>query len=156
MTTKELRNSADDLPRYPLGAPHRQDEASKDGARKVNRDGSRVTQCAFALAAIKAAGPKGIDAYRIFNMPDATFRDLSTCRARLSDLKAQGEIAKKGERVDGEAGVRVNLWIAAEYAPAPEPDEPDMFDDRPPRAVLSISKPMHLEALVARFRAQAS
>jgi len=68
----------------------------------------------------------------------------------------QGKIAKKGERVDGEAGVKVNLWIAAEYAPAPEPDEPDMFGDRAPRAVLSIRKPMHLEALVARFRAQAS
>jgi len=156
MTTKELRNRADDLPRYPLGAPHRQDEASKDGARKVNRDGSRVTQCAFVLAAIMAAGPKGICAYRIYNAPDAPFRDLSTCRARISDLLKQGKIAKKGERVDGEAGVKVNLWIAAEYAPVPEPDEPDMFDGLAPRAVLSISKPMHLEALVARFRAQAT
>jgi hypothetical protein len=149
-------DKGDDLPPYGKqgkGAPYRQDEASKDGARKVNRDGSRMTQCAFVLAAIKAAGPEGIDAYRIYNMPGATFRDLSTCRARISDLLKQGKIAKKGERVAGEAGVRVNLWVAAEYAPAPEPepDEPDLLDGLAPRAVLSIRKPMHLGALVARF-----
>lgn len=145
-----------DLPDYPAGAGFRDDEASRDGARKVNGDGTRVTQCAFALAAIKAAGPAGTDAYRIYHLPGATFRDLSTCRARLSDLKAQGEIAKKGERVDGEAGVRVNLWIAAEYAPAPEPDEPDMFDGLAPRAVLSIRKPAPTGGLLARYMTQAA
>ncbi len=125
-----MRNhNTDDLPRYPAGAGFRNDDASKDGARKVNRDGSRMTQCAFVLAAIERAGADGIDAYRIYNMPDAPFRDLSTCRARVSDVKKQGKIAKKGQRIPGEAGVKVNLWIAAKYAP-PSVDETgqrDMF-----------------------------
>lgn len=126
------RPDDDDLPRYGRqgnGAPFRNDEASKDGARKVNRDGSRVTQCAFVLAAIERAGADGIDAYRIYNLPDAPFRDLSTCRARISDVLKQGKIAKKGERVAGEAGVRVNLWIAAKHAPPPvdETGQRDMF-----------------------------
>lgn len=129
MTTVEHRNrfAGDDLPPYPGGAPFRPDEASKDGARKVNADGSRVTQCAFVLAAVESAGSAGIDAYSIFNMPDAQFRDLSTCRARLSDVKKQGKIAKKGERTPGEAGVSVNLWIAARYVPAVPEDQGDLF-----------------------------
>src|SRR3546814_17418097 len=98
---------------YPGGAGYRDDEASRDGARKVNRDGSRVTQCAFVLAAVESAGPAGIDAYRIFNLPDAQFRYLSTCRARMSDVKKQGKIVMKGARPEGEAGVPANLWIAA-------------------------------------------
>lgn len=118
----------DDLPAYPGGAPFRRDDASRDGARKVNRDGSRITQCDFALAAVEQAGPAGIDAYTVFNLADASFRDLSTCRARLSDLKKQGKIAKKGERTPGEAGVSVNLWIAARFAPSAASEQPDMFD----------------------------
>ena len=120
---------ATDLPPYPGGAPFRDDEASRDGARKVNRDGSRVTQCAFVLAAVESAGPAGIDAYRIFNLPDAQFRDLSTCRARLSDVKKQGKIVKKGERTEGEAGVSVNLWIAARFAPPVENGQGDLFGE---------------------------
>lgn len=118
---------ANTLPDYPVGAPFRRDEASKDGARKVNADGSRVTQLAFAMEAIERAGAAGVDAYRVYNLPDAPFRDLSTCRARLSDLKAQGKIAKKGERTPGEAGVSVNLWIAARYVPAVPDDQGDLF-----------------------------
>jgi hypothetical protein len=119
----------DDLPRYPGGAGYREDDASKDGARKVNRDGSRVTQCEYALTAIDRAGPDGIDAYRVYGLPDAPFRDLSTCRARLSDLKRQGRIVKKGERTPGEAGVSVNLWIAARFAPKPLDGQGDLFAD---------------------------
>ena len=123
------RPDDDDLPTYPGGAGFRNDEASKDGARKVNRDGSRMTQCAFVLAAIERAGADGIDAYRIYNMPDAPFRDLSTCRARISNVFKEGKVAKKGQRVPGEAGVTVNLWIAAKYAPPPvdETGQRDMF-----------------------------
>ena len=129
MTAQEHRSRfvGDDLPPYPGGAGYRDDEASRDGARKVNRDGSRLTQCDFAMTAIDRAGPGGIDAYRVYGLPDAPFRDLSTCRARLSDLKKQGKIMKKGERTPGEAGVSVNLWIAARFAPPVEDDQPDLF-----------------------------
>lgn len=130
MTTKEHRSRVGeaDLPDYPGGAGYRDDDASRDGARKVNRDRSRVTQCAFVLDAVERAGPSGIDAYGIFNLPDAEFRDLSTCRARLSDVKKQGKIVKKGERTPGEAGVSVNLWIAARYGPSPADDgQADLF-----------------------------
>ncbi|APZ97341.1 hypothetical protein BWQ93_01665 [Sphingopyxis sp. QXT-31] len=104
-----------ELPRYPRGAGFRDDDASKDGARKVNRDGSRLSQCAFALAVVEQAGPEGIGSYAVFRAPGATWSELAICRARLSDLKKQGKIAKKGERTPGEAGVAVNLWIAARY-----------------------------------------
>ncbi|MDK2756430.1 MAG: hypothetical protein KYX66_06815 [Blastomonas fulva] len=117
------------LPPYPSGAPFRRDDASRDGARKVNGDGSRIRQCDFVLAAVEQAGPAGIDAYTVFNLSDASFRDLSTCRARFSDLKKQGKIAKKGERTPGEAGVSVNLWIAARYVPAVAPDQAEMFGE---------------------------
>ena len=106
-----------DLPKYPKGAGFRADEASKDGARKVNGDGSRVSQCDFAFRVIEAAGAGGISAYGVYAAPGATFRDLSTCRARISDLLKQGKVAKKGERVPGEAGISVNLWIAARFVP---------------------------------------
>lgn len=106
-----------DLPQYPKGAGFRDDEASKDGARKVNGDGSRVSQCDFALRVIDAAGAGGISAYGVYGSPGGTFRDLSTCRARISDLLKQGKVAKKGERVPGEAGISVNLWIAARFVP---------------------------------------
>jgi len=51
MTTQEHRNrfANDDLPPYPGGPAFRDDEASRDGARKVNADGSCQTQCAFSL-----------------------------------------------------------------------------------------------------------
>ncbi|WP_341680577.1 hypothetical protein [Sphingopyxis sp.] len=126
---KDIQNP-DDLPRYPAGAPHRDDEASKDGARLVNRTGGRVTQCDFALAVVQAAGPRGIRANDVYTAPDSPFPDLSTCRARLSDLKKQGKIGKKGERTEGNSGVRVNLWVAAEYLPKPDNDDssPDLFD----------------------------
>lgn len=123
----DLHNA--DLPPYPGGAPFRKDDASRDGARKVNRDGSRITQCAFVLSAIERAGPGGLDAYAIYGMPGASFRDLSTCRARISDLKKQGKIAKKGERTPGEAGVSVNLWIAAKYVPRPCPEQAELFGE---------------------------
>lgn len=131
MTTKENRNGDADLPRYGKGgAGYRNDEASKDGARLVNRNGSKVTQCDFAFQIVKGVGHRGIRANDVYAAPDAPFPDLSTCRARLSDLKKQGKIGKKGERIDGDAGVRVNLWVAAEYLPKPANDEapPDMFD----------------------------
>jgi len=123
------RFSTDDLPDYPGGAGFRADEASKDGARKVNRDGSRVSQCDFALRVIDEAGERGISAYGVYDAPGATFRDLSTCRARISDLLKQGKVAKKGERVPGEAGISVNLWIAARFAPKPvdENGQGDLF-----------------------------
>lgn len=118
---------SDHLPAYPAGAPYRRDEASKDGARKVNRDGSRVTQCDFALKMVERAGAGGIRANDVYTSIDAPFPDLSTCRARLSDLKKQGKIAKKGERKPGEAGVAVNLWIAARYVPRPLDGQGDLF-----------------------------
>jgi hypothetical protein len=132
MTSREHQHriEADEgLPRYPAGAPHRNDEASKDGARMVNRNGARVTQCAFALSIVKDAGPGGVRANDVYGAPDSPFPDLSTCRARLSDLKKQGEIGKKGARTEGNAGVKVNLWVAAEYLPKPANDDaqPDMF-----------------------------
>ena len=122
-----MHDNDDDLPAYPTGAPFRPDEASKDGARRVNRDGSRKTQCDFALAVVDEAGPKGIGSYGVYNSPDAPFRDLSTCRARLSDLKAQGKIVKKGERTPGEVGISVNLWIAARFAPKADESQGDLF-----------------------------
>lgn len=119
-----------DLPQYPAGAGYRDDDASRDGARKVNRDGSRVSQCDFALAVIDGAGEAGISAYGVHDAPGATFRDLSTCRARISDLLKQGKVAKKGERVPGEAGISVNLWIAARFAPKPvdQNGQGDLFE----------------------------
>lgn len=117
----------DDLPPYPKGAGFRADDASKDGARAVNRSGSRVTQCDFALAVVESAGHAGIGSYDIFRAPGATWTELSICRARLSDLKAQGKIAKKGERTPGEAGIAVNLWVAARYVTPAENDQGDLF-----------------------------
>lgn len=130
---KHERFTSDDLPVYPGGAGYRDDDASRDGARKVNRDGSRVSQCDFALAVIEGAGEAGISAYGVHDAPGATFRDLSTCRARISDLFKQGKVAKKGERVPGEAGISVNLWIAARYAPKPvdEDGQADLFGQAP-------------------------
>lgn len=120
--------SHDDLPRYPKGAGHRDDDASRDGARKVNRDGTRATQCEFALAVVERAGPDGISSYGVYGTPGGTFRDLSTCRARLSDLKKQGKIVKKGERTPGLAGISVNVWIAVRYAPRVDGEQGDLFE----------------------------
>ena len=118
-----------DLPAYPKGAGYRDDEASRDGARKVNRDGSRTTHCAVALAAVERAGPDGISSTAIFELPDAPFRDLSLCRARLSDLKKLGKIVKKGERTPGSAGVAVNVWIASHFASPPNAIQEELFRD---------------------------
>lgn len=107
-----------DLPRYPKGAGYRDDEASKDGARKVNTDGSRKRQSDFALALVEAAGPSGIIADAIFAAPDAPFSALALCRARLSELKKAGKIAKSGERREGVSGVACNVWIAVRYVTA--------------------------------------
>ena len=106
----------DNLPPYPGGAGYRDDEASKDGARKVNADGSRKRQSDFALELVERAGPTGIIAETIFAAPDAPFSALALCRARLSELKKAGKIAKSGERRPGVSGVAVNVWIAARYA----------------------------------------
>lgn len=117
----------DDLPKYPGGAgwvPG--DEASKDGARKVNRDGTRKSQSDFALALVDAAGPTGVIADAIFKAPDAPFSALALCRARLSELKKAGKIAKSGERRPGAAGVDVNVWVAARYVTTDDA-EPDLF-----------------------------
>lgn len=155
----------DDLPPYGKGgAGYRDDEASRDGARKVNRDGSCKTQCAFALAVVEAAGPAGISAYGVYETEDAPFRDLSTCRARLSNLQTEGKIAKKGERTPGEAGISVNLWIAARYAPPADADpQGDMFETvgeavaaRGDRPRLSIKKPTGIQALLARYAPKAA
>ena len=62
----------------------------------MNRDGTRATQCEFALAVVGRAGPDGISSYGVYETPGGTFRDLSTCRARLSDLKKQGKIVNVG------------------------------------------------------------
>lgn len=122
-----IDHSRHDLPTYPAGAPYRRDEASRDGARKVNRDGSRITQCDFALKMVERAGASGIRANDVYSSCGAPFPDLSTCRARLSDLKKQGKIAKKGERQPGDAGVAVNLWIAARYVPRHLDGQGDLF-----------------------------
>lgn len=124
-----LDRSHDDLPRYPEGAGYRDDDASRDGARKVNRDGTRATQCEFALAVVERAGPDGISSYGVYETPGGTFRDLSTCRARLSDLKKQGKIVKKGERAPGAAGISVNLWIAARFALRADGEQGDLFGE---------------------------
>jgi hypothetical protein len=108
----------DDLPRYPKGAGYRDDAASKDGARKVNTDGSRKRQSDFALALVESAGPNGSIADVIFAAPDAPFSALALCRARLSELKKAGKIAKSGERRPGVSGVEVNVWVAARYVTA--------------------------------------
>jgi hypothetical protein len=74
-----MLDMATDLPPYGKGgAPYRDDEASKDGARKVNRDGSRTTQCAFALAVVERAGPEGISSYGVFETPDAPCSPVNT------------------------------------------------------------------------------
>lgn len=162
MSTQNNRSPAgdNDLPRYGNGgAGYRDDDASRDGARKVNRDGSRATQCDFALAVVDSVGANGISSYGVYETPDAPFRDLSTCRARLSDLKAQGKIVKKGERTPGDAGVSVNLWIAARFAPPADADpQGDMFPELPEptkRATLRIRKPANLIGLVARYAQKA-
>lgn len=103
------------LPGYPQGAAYRDDEASRDGARKVNRDGTRATQCEFALAAVERAGPAGVTSNEVFAAPGSPFSTLALCRARLSELKKLGKIAKSGERRPGADGVDVNVWIAARY-----------------------------------------
>lgn len=116
-----------DLPAYPAGAGYRDDEASREGARKVNADGSRLTQSAFVLAAIENAGPAGITSIAVFNLPDSPFREVSLCRARVSELLKAGKVCKKGERSPGEAGVSVNLWIAARFAPKSDDPQGEMF-----------------------------
>lgn len=166
-----MTDGENDLPPYGKGgsaAGYRDDEASRDGARKVNSDGSCKTQCAFALAVVEAAGPAGISAYGVYETEDAPFRDLSTCRARLSNLKTEGKIAKKGERTPGEAGISVNLWVAARYAPPADADpQGDMFADAPPQAApapaatkdrptLSIRKPTGIQGLLARYAPKAA
>lgn len=168
MTTKDIRNrsNADDLPRYGKGgAGYRDDEASRDGARKVNRDGTRATQCDFALAVVDRFGERGVSAYGVYETAESPFRDLSTCRARLSDLKAQGKIVKKGERTPGEAGVAVNLWIAARFAPpAPPEAQANMFADGAPaapppptqRVRLTLPKPKKLLGLLAGYASKAA
>lgn len=162
MTTKDIRD--DDLPPYGKGnraAGFRDDDASRDGARKVNRDGTCKTQCAFALSVVEAAGPEGISSYGVYEADDAPFRDLSTCRARLSNLKTEGKIVKKGERTPGEAGVAVNLWIAARYAPPKEDDgQAELFPSAPPapadRVKLTIRKPRNIKGLLARYASKAA
>lgn len=119
----------DDLPRYPKGAGYRHDEASKDGARKVNGDGSRKRQSDFALALVEGAGRSGIIADAIFAAPDAPFSALALCRARLSELKKAGKIAKSGERRPGSAGVDVNVWVAACYVTASD-GQGDLFGEK--------------------------
>ena len=120
---------SDNLPRYPKGAGYRDDAASKDGARKVNGDGSRKRQSDFALTLVEAAGRSGIIADAIFAAPDAPFSALALCRARLSELKKAGKIAKSGERRPGSAGVDVNVWIAACYVTASE-GQGDLFGEK--------------------------
>lgn len=117
----------DDLPRYPFGPSVGKDEASQGGARLVHSNGSHVTQSEFALAAVERAGPFGIRANDVFAAPGAPFPDLSTCRARLSELKRQGKIGKKGDLTPGNAGVKVNLWIAARYLPRADDLQGDLF-----------------------------
>lgn len=117
---------SDDLPRYPKGAGYRDDSASKDGARKVNGDGSRKRQSDFALGLVEGAGRSGIIADAIFAAPDAPFSALALCRARLSELKKAGKIAKSGERRPGAAGVDVNVWVAARYV-TPDESQSDLF-----------------------------
>jgi len=157
MTKGICAGSADDLPPYGKGAPFRDDEASKDGARKVNRDGTRITQCEFALAVVEGAGPAGISAYGVFAAPDSNFRDLSTCRARLSDLKKQGKVVKKGERTPGEAGVSVNLWISSRHAPPVDPEQGDMFatlesaKSSTAKDSVKVISPRHLKGLIGRY-----
>lgn len=116
-------------PDYPNGPGHRGDEASKDGARHILNNGTHVTQSNFALAAVERAGPQGIRANDVYTAPDSPFPDLSTCRARLSELKQRGKIAKKGERTPGESGVAVNLWIAARYAPRANDGQQQIFGE---------------------------
>lgn len=168
MTTDIHERFGDDLPPYGKGgAGYRDDEASRDGARKVNRNGTRATQCDFALRIVESFGEAGVSAYGVYEADDAPFRDLSTCRARLSDLKAQGKIVKKGERTPGEAGISVNLWIAARYAPPADADpQGDMFADAVPapapapargnRPKLSIRKPTGIQGLLARYAPKAA
>ena len=168
MTTDIHERLGDDLPPYGKGgAGYRDDEASRDGARKVNRDGTRDTQCDFALRIVESFGAKGVSAYGVYEAEDAPFRDRSTCRARLSDLKKQGKIVKKGERTPGEAGISVNLWISARYAPPRDADpQGDMFADVAPapaparprrsRPKLSIRKPTGIEGLLARYVTKAA
>lgn len=103
------------LPRYPNGAGYRDDDASRDGARKVNRDGTRDTQCEFALAVVERAGSAGVISNEVFAAPGSPFSTLALCRARLSELKKLGKIAKSGERRPGADGVDVNVWIASRY-----------------------------------------
>lgn len=119
----------DDLPHYPSGPGYRDDAASRAGARLVLSNGSHVTQSEFALAAVGQAGPCGIRANDVFALPDAPFPDLSTCRARLSELKRQGKIGKKGDLTPGNAGVRVNLWVAARYLPRAGDPQGDLFGE---------------------------
>lgn len=168
MITDIHERLGDDLPPYGKGgAGYRDDEASRDGARKVNRDGTRATQCEFALAVVERAGPEGISSYGVYETPGGTFRDLSTCRARLSDLKKQGKIVKKGERTPGPAGISVNLWASARYAPpaaadpqgdmfAGTPAEPSPAPPRGNRPKLSIRKPTGIEGLLARYVTKAA
>lgn len=116
----------DRLPQYPNGAGYRHDEASKDGARKVNSDGSRKRQSDFALALVERAGPAGIIADDVFAAQDAPFGALALCRARLSELKKAGKIAKSGARRPGSSGVDVNVWVAARYVARPD-GQGDLF-----------------------------
>lgn len=116
----------DDLPRYPKGAGYRDDEASRDGARKVNSNGTRKSQSDYVLALVESAGPAGITSDAIFAAADSPFSALALCRARLSELKKAGKIAKSGERRPGTAGIGVNVWIAARYVTTDDA-EPDLF-----------------------------
>jgi len=132
MTSKEHRSRLGDadLPDYPGGAGYvRHDEASRDGARKVNRDGSRECQSDFALALVERAGPRGITSDLIFHADGSPFSALALCRARLSELKKAGKIAKSGERRPGLSGVEVNVWIAARYVTQPDDGQGNLFEE---------------------------
>lgn len=121
-------NNQDYLPDYPGGAGYvPYDEASKDGARKVNCDGSRKRQSDFALRLVEGAGRGGITADAIFANPDAPFSALALCRARLSELKREGKIAKSGERRPAPSGVAVNVWVAARYVTQANDGQADLF-----------------------------
>lgn len=121
--------SSDDLPRYPKGAGYRDDEASKAGARKVNRDGTRKSQSDFALALVEGAGPSGITSNAVYAAPQSPFSALALCRARLSELKKAGKIAKSGARRPGSAGINVNVWVAARYVTADD-GQGDLFGEK--------------------------
>lgn len=117
-----------DLPSYRDGEGagyRRNSEASQDGARMVNP--KRQTLCDRYYDLIVQSGRKGMSAEDIAAIVDSA---PYLVRPRLTDLKNKGKVVVKAdERRTGHYGVDNTVWIARCFAPHPQCDQADLFNE---------------------------